>query len=362
MLLPIQLVPFARLAKRLISGRRSLESVAYQVDVLCPQETVTISPAIFLPGQLERVTERLQDPWVPDTNSEAEIAAAVATRISYAPTIAYHIKNAVLFDGSIYAKDYRYPLHPVGDKSVFASTDKRLRHLNIAALASSFLGTRYFFHWLADDCSKYLLADGVAPPLCTRRSAFVDERKYQTYFKQDWSPMDRAHIDHLIVFQDHSQNSHKLRRYRALGSLIKSHFPLSEGSACIYLKRGNSGLRRSISNEEEIVDALVSRGFIVLDIESDHLDYILQTLMKAKIVVSMEGSHIAHCIHTCPESSALLVLQPPDRFTATHRSWSSCLGIGFGFVVGTIGKGEYHFSVREILLTIDLLLDRAEIG
>jgi hypothetical protein len=99
MLLPIQLVPFARVAKRLISGRRSLESVAYQVDILCPQETVTIPPAIFLPGQLEKVTERLPDPWVPDTNSEAEIGAAIATTVTHAPTIAYHIKDATLFDG-----------------------------------------------------------------------------------------------------------------------------------------------------------------------------------------------------------------------------------------------------------------------
>ena len=357
MLLPIQFVPYIRLVRRLFSGLSSLQSIAYEQNILCPEEKAAIPPAVFLPGQIERVKDRIKNPWA-NTTSEVEIAEAISTTVTHAPTIAYHLNNAILFDGSIYAGSCRLPFYPKGDKSLSVSMMHAPHHMDTGALASTYLGTRFFGHWLVDDCTKYLLAEAVAPTICTRRSAFSHQQKYQTYFGQDWTPIDRARIDHLIVFQDFSQNSHKRKRYRALRDRIKSHFPSNDRGACIYLRRGKSGVSRVIQNEDEIVDALVKRDFMVVDIESDNLDHIIGSLVKTKIVVSMEGGHIAHCTYTCPEHSALLVLQPPDQFTATYRGWSACLGIGFGFVVGSIGDAGYYFPISEILVTIDLLLNQ----
>ena len=90
------------------------------------------------------------------------------------------------------------------------------------------------------------------------------------------------------------------------------------------------------------------------------LNKIIETLRNAKIVVSMECGHIAHCVFSCPERSGLIVLQPPDRFSAVHRGWSECLGIRFGFVVGCSGNAGYYFSVSEILRTIALMLKQIE--
>ncbi len=362
MFLPIQLIPYVRLVRRLFSGPGSLRSIAYQLDILCPEEKVTIPPAVFLPGQIDRVTtDRIKDPWIPTVTSETEIAAAISTTVTHAPTIAYHIKDAVLFDGSIYAGRYRYPFYPLGDNSVFVSQTRTSYHMDTGALASTYLGARYFFHWLADDCTRYLLAQEVARPVCTRTSAFSHQQKYQTYFGQDWTPIDRAHIDRLIVFQDFGQNSHKRKRYKILRDRIASHFPNSDRRAYIYLRRGKSGSPRVIQNEDEIVNVLMKRDFVIIDIASDNLDHIIGTLVNAKLVVSMEGSHVAHCIYAAPANSALLVLQPPDRFSAIHRSWSECLGIRFGFIVGAVGDAGYYFSISEILLTIDLLLKSIEL-
>ena len=66
--------------------------------------------------------------------------------------------------------------------------------------------------------------------------------------------------------------------------------------------------------------------------------------MNAKIVVSLEGSHIDHCVLASPKNSGILVLQPSDRFSATTRAWSECLGIRFGFVVGTAGDAVLFFG------------------
>jgi hypothetical protein len=357
MFIPIEAIPYVRLVKRLFSGPGSLETIAYRQDILCPEETSTFRPAVFLPGQIDRVKDFKATDSVVMTTKETEIAGAISTTVTNAPTIVYHIKDATLFDGSFYVGHFK---HPIADRSLFDLATHESYHLKTGALASTYLGTKYFGHWLADDCTKYLLAEELGPPLCLRGPAFSHRQQYQAYFGQDWTPIDRTRIDHLVVFQDFSQNSSKRKRYRVLRDRIKAHFPSNARGRCIYLKRGQLGVPRAIQNEDEIVDALRKRDFVIVDVASDSLDHIIGTLVNAKIVVSMEGSHITHCTFTSPENSGLIVLQPPDRFSAVHRGWSECLGVRFGFVVGVVGDAGYYFSVSDILLTIDLMLNQIE--
>jgi len=333
-----------------------LQAISYQQDLLYPEEKTTLRPAVFLPEQIDRVKDyRATDSWATPTK-ESEIAAATSTTVTHAPTIAYHIKDAVLFDGAIYVGRFK---HPIADKSLFNLPAQETRHIEVGALASSFLGTKYFGHWLADDCTKYMLAEEVGTPLCLQMptSAFGHRQKYQTYFEQDWTATDRAYIDHLVVFQDFAQNNLKRRRYQRLKDQIKMHFPQRGHDTFVYLRRGNTGVARNIKNEAEIVDVLVKRGFQAVDITSDSLDFIIETLRNAKIVVSLEGSHLAHWIYAAPENGGLLVLQPPDRFIALQRAYAECLGIRYAFVVGDTAGGGYHFPSSDILRTVDLLLD-----
>jgi len=142
---------------------------------------------------------------------------------------------------------------------------------------------------------------------------------------------------------------------------IKARFPRNSQSAYVYLRRGHTGVLRTIQNEQDIVKTLSKRGFTIVDIASDTLEQIIGTLLNTKIVVSLEGSHVTHCTLTVPENSNLLVLEPPDRFSGVHRSQAGSLGIRFGFVVGQNDTGGYHFPVADILRTIDLLLNQTEI-
>jgi Glycosyltransferase 61 len=356
---PLPLFPYLRLLRRMFSGRGSLESVAYKTEILWPEERATISPPIFLPGQLERVTESRNDVWFRTSSSE-QIADATSINVTYPPTIAYHVKDAVLIDGSIYVMHFRYPFHPNNDRSVFVATPRVVEHVNIGALASTYLGTRFFGHWLSDDCTRYLLAEEAARVVCLRRSKYQHLQAYQTFFGQDWTSIDRATIDKLVVYQDFSQNSHKRRRYDILRGRIKSFFQVKECGSGVYLRRGNTGATRYVKNEHEIIDGLTNHGFVVVDVMSDKLEDLIGILLGAKIVISMEGSHIAHCIYSLPNNSALIVLQPPNRFSASHRSWSASLGIRFGFVVGSGSEAGYYFSVAEILRTAELALNQLE--
>jgi hypothetical protein len=282
----------------------------------------------------------------------------LATEYKHAATIAYHIKDAVLFDGSVYAGNLR---HFITDKALFGSGSEP-RHLKAAGLASTTVGSRYFGHWLRDDCVQYLLAENIGSPICVKSNTYEHKAKYAAYLGQDWTPTDRAYVDDLVIYQDFAQNSLKLQRYKLLSSKIAATFSRpSMRRGLVYLRRGGTGVSRVIQNEDALLKALVGKGFTVADVANDNLDLILQTLSQAKLVVSMEGSQISHCSFTLDEKCGLIVLQPSDRFTALHRHWAECVGLHFGFVVGTAGEHGYQFSTDEIHHTIELMLRRIEL-
>ena len=169
MLFPIQATPYVRLFKRLFLGQGSLRAISYKQDILYPEERATLSSTVFLPGQIERVKEyKATDRWGAPTK-DSEIAAATSTTIVHPPTIAYHIKDAILFDGVIYVGNFK---HAIADKSLFNSPSQEPHHLETCALASTYLGTKYFGHWLADDCTNYMLAKDIGMPLCARMPGF----------------------------------------------------------------------------------------------------------------------------------------------------------------------------------------------
>src|SRR5205823_3217934 len=132
---------------------------------------------------------------------ETEVRRATSPNSTHAATIAYHIDNATIVNGSVYARNHK----------IFITKERPTNRQNIsryqrAALVSSEFGTRYFGHWLADDCIQYSLADQIGfLPLCLARpptKVGIDQRshqkQYEMYFGQDWTPVDRCRVDKLI--------------------------------------------------------------------------------------------------------------------------------------------------------------------
>jgi len=346
-LLPLKAYPYIRYAKRRLFGAGSLETASYKQEVLCPEETQPIRPAIFLPGQLDRVTGTL-----PHHPIDVFIKSMLASEYQHAPTIAYHLKNAVLFDGSVYVGNYRHIIM----QDLVDKMNPEPHYFREGAIASSWVGTKYFGQWLRDDCAQHLLADQLENVICLSTPVWPHKDFYARYFGQDWSSIDRAFVEHLVLFQNYSQNSYKRRRYDILRKRLRAKFPSGEHQLMVYLQRGNTGVSRNVENEDEIQNALRARhGFVIVDIQN-HLDDVISMISKARIVVSMEGSNIAHCCFSLSSDAGLLVLMPPDRFVPVHREWSAGAGITFGFVVGSKQESGYRFSTDEILATIDLML------
>jgi hypothetical protein len=357
---PIQFVPYTNYIRRRFFGNVPLKAVAYRQEVLCSEDEVKVRPSIFLPGQDERVTST-----DPGTTISLELSIATSDILRPAPTIAHHIKDAILVEGSIYQGRFK---SFIAARSFFKTPSTRPEppHLKTVGLASSHFGTRYFGHWLIDDCTQYRLAETHGRPLCLRGPIYSEHQKiYQTYLEQDWTPIDRAWIDDLIVYQDFHwgtpQDSLRGAQIRAMRESARTHLPSGGGRSLVYLRRGATGARRAVQNEEELLDVLTKHGFVIIDFASCSLEQLLAVLANAKIVVSLEGSQATHCVYSVPDNSGLILLQPPDRFLSFHRGWTASAGVWFGFVVGSLGERGYLFSSSEILRTMDLMLRHIEL-
>jgi len=323
--------------------------VSFKKEILCPEGEGSLPPAIILPGQLERVTGAPAESTV-----RYEIEFVTRPRAIHVATIAYHIRKATLFNGSIYAGAWRRSI-----LTESTSTQPEI-HVAGAGLASSEIGNVYFGHWLRDDCTAHIIAQNYGLALCVHHDQFPHRKAYASWFGQDWRSAGNAHIEHLVVFHDAGQNSSKAARFRKLRSMLRARFPLRGSSQLVYLRRGKTGVARLIENEEEILDALIRRGFHVLDVSKDSLEKIVSELLNAKIVVSIEGSHVSHCAVTLPENAGIVLLQPASRFATIHRGWANNLSVHYGLVVGHQTNGGHHFVKDEILKTVDLMLSRID--
>ena len=342
---PVHTAPFFRNVRRFFGGPATPAQTAFKREILCAEDVSELRPAIFLKDQIEKVVGAPAE-----SNRGAELDHVLRRTVTNAPTIAFHIKNAVLVDGSVYAGRMR---HMIANKSVAAN--KSVSYVDTAAICSSAAGSTYFGHWLADDVLTYMLAERYGKPICCApNSPFGHMPLYEEIFGQDWAATDRAHVGHLILFQDFAQTSLKRRRQLELRSKVLRRFAPTANNYLIYLRRGNTGVSRPIANEPEIVDGLAREGFTILDIRTDSLERILSCLVSSRIVVSIEGSQTYHGAYALPAGSGLLLLQPPDRFTATQRDWSENIGARFGFVVGDRGENATYFSFHDIMKTVDL--------
>jgi hypothetical protein len=355
--IPIPIVPYTNYIRRRLFGEVPLKIAAYRQEVLCAAETVKVRQAIFLAGQIDRITGT-----GPGASLESEVSTATSEVWKTVPTIAYHLKDVLIVDGSIYKGRFK---SFIAARTFFKSPQARTepRHFETIGLASSHLGSRFFGHWLVDDCIQYLLAEKLGPPLCLRGPVYPEHRKkYQSYLGQNWVPNDRARIDNLIVYQDYhwgtAQDSLRTALFRSLRDRARTHLPTSGPESLVYLRRGGTGIRRVIQNEEKLMEDLTKHGFVIVDFETESLDGLLGKLASAKIVVSLEGSHASHCTFSLPEYSGLILLQPADRFLSFHRGWTTSAGVWFGFVVGVPGEHGYFFSSSEILQSVDLMMKK----
>ncbi|HTO08017.1 MAG TPA: glycosyltransferase family 61 protein [Myxococcota bacterium] len=312
---------------------------------LRPAEHDTRGPAVCLPGQLDRI-EAVQG----DTTLEAERRRVLGGPVEHAATTLFELPDAEITEGSVWVAGARVLMLPGSvPRAVLSSRGERIER---AALDCTWVGNRYFGHWLTDDSTLHLLVREHADPIGLMRPPYTHEPGYCHEWNLTPRKLSRARVRSLLVCEDHSQNSLKRDRYGRLRTALVGRG--GSGRKSVYLRRGSSGVLRLLMNEDEVESALIRRGFTVVDPARDGFAELLAACSGADCVVGVEGSAMAHGVMTVRGGGSLVTLQPPWRFNCVFKDYTDCLGLRYAFLVGARSGDGFRIDVGELERTLDL--------
>ncbi len=326
---------FYRLLGRLFGKPLNLDDYAKDVITLCPKEEQDVPPAIYLPSHLGRITG-------PTINCILSVTMERMhqTHAIHSPTLMYPIGKTRLFGGGIWTSKNEFFTRSINAKDNFERVN-----LNQAVLTDTDVGISYFGHWLREVVPASLVGSDVIPSISVRRPHFRHAAQYEHFFKLQTIYTNKGVVENCFLLSDFSQNSYKLERYLTLRDNLKSSLNPSDITYNgVFIARGQTGAKRLLINENEVIAHLEKRGFDVIYPEKMTVEEIVRRLWNAKIVITVEGSAHNHAIYSMNLKGALLELQPPSRFGIIIKGACDCLGIGWGFYVcapSADGEGFY---------------------
>jgi capsular polysaccharide biosynthesis protein len=254
--------------------------------------------------------------------------------------------------GSVYAGRARVRLLPT--PFLPGSMKPVEEDLDRAALACTYVGNRYFGHWILDDCPLHLLAREHAPPVGVARVAYAQEAEYARLWGLAIHQVASARVRSLMIFQDHGQNPSKRARHEWMRRPVLARVG-SRTWPGVYFRRGRTGVQRVLTNEDEIERRLARRGFAIVDVQSTSVDEILTMSAGAGAVVGVEGSQMTHgLLGLVAPRGTVVALQVPWRFNNLFKDVADCLGLQYAFVMGVRAPGGFRLDPDELERTLDL--------
>jgi hypothetical protein len=331
---------------RLIRGRKAYQDLSDQQWILCPSEKSISPPAIYLDGELDKVTG------VEETTTYSREVKKVQGGIhEHVATVAYRLCDVQIQNGYIYKGAMKLPLTTAKESLLGLS---EIENFPEAALACTFVGNRYFGHWMTDDLTLTLAAQQLSKAVRTSQKQTDHQLEYSSILNIDSAPVTKGRFKKLIIIEDFGQNKFKRERYEYIRAKLRNQSSLQSGQG-IMLLRGNSGVKRSLLNENEVAEFLSSQGFTIIDPQKiSARELALQTL-GAKICVGVEGSQLTHSLFTLREDGVILTLQPPYRFNNVYKDYTDCLGLKYSFVVGKQVANGFEINIQDLARTLDAI-------
>ena len=335
--------PAIHAVRAAIGGLPDVAMSAVDRWIVAEGTPVEVRPARCLPGQLEQVGKAAFG-----THDEIvrDLRGGFESRQS--PTMAYRLRHVLLFDGVLHADGAWRHLRARERSIQFA---RAIEERSLGTFYESWVGNHWFGNWLIDDCLTYRLAEAIAGPVTTQ-TPVGHMRSYQRALGMSPERVQAAWFDDLILFDDSAHNAHRRERADDLRRRLVGEG--SPGHPGVYLLRGTSGTRRTLRNENAIVERLARRGFRIVDPIASSLDEIVQACAGARIVAGIEGSHLCHGLMTMPRGAGLFVIQPPDRAVTVLKLTTDRQCQDFGFVVGRGTNETFSADIDDIERTLDL--------
>jgi len=342
------LIPLKQRALALIRGARTYKEVSDRKWTLCPGETYFSPPAIYLDGQLEKVTH------IAGTTTYADEMQRVRGGVhQHAPTEAYQLLHACVLDGRVYKGPAKYTLTDAEEQPIAPGLTSRIPE---AALACTLMGYRYFGHWMIDDLSLTLAARDVAEPVTTNQQLSPQQIEYCGVLGVHATPVDRVRCDSLVIIDDRGLNRYRRERIGHLRSRLRSLAP-AQAKPGVMLLRGTSGVKRILVNEEAVASYFSDLGFAIVDPLRLSAAEVARQCAGAQVVVGVTGSQLMPGFLSAADGGLMLLIQPPFYFENCYKDYGDSLGIRHAFVVGDqTGDGAFEVDLDDVRRTLDRVL------
>lgn len=346
----------SRLVQKVV-GYQALEECADRVVSVAPTESLPLAEAIYLPGQLDRITGTHA---MADSLAD-ELGQTVAATLENIETRAYLIRDAMIGNNRVSTWS------GFKDLSLRHARCRPLRiseELDDGALCSTWQGNDFFAHFLIDDAATFSLAKEYSEPFFsgsdTPRSAHCLD--YLSRFGATYVERQDVRFRELWLFRDYSLGSDKRRRLQHMAALTKSATRASEPSPGAFIRRGVTGQVRTLENAAEIEAWCVAQGFVIVDPEHQSLDEICVALKDVPLVIGVEGSHLVHALFTMAEEGTILCIQPADRYNVVFRHLCAARNLYWGFVVAEGASEGFRLELAALEATLDLVQKRVATG
>lgn len=318
---------------------------------LAPAEDMQFPPAIFLPGQLDRIRGT--------AFASHEEALHIMTRTTPAhepPILRWQLRNVDLIDGVLYHNGGEY--HLQNRKRRFGLGTSPKTEISQGAICETWTTNRWFGSWLMDSTLTHQLMDAQDNFVSTQSSAQPDTHRarYEDLLGMHPTALQGdTHFKELVLFDDLANSSNKIARAHKMRQQLLGNRAVQSHPG-VYLWRGSSGDQRLLINEAEIAERLeAEHGFIVIDPMRSSVDELLDACAGARAVIGVEGSHLVHGINVAPAGAAIIPIQPPDRVTLTLKLIADRLSQRFALLVAEGNSLRFRLNWADLGATMDLL-------
>lgn len=338
----------SRLASRLFG--RSLSDSAERTIELAPATSYEVDPPIMVPGETERIRAHHSDS-VPAFNLER----LTNRQLVQGPTRIHLLRDVIVADGTLLARGSFDRIAPARKRFLLRG---ELEHVDEAALCSTYLTQKYFGHWLREGIAlEELFADLELPAVVVDRAPWLHEASYRDLLGLRPRRIARAWCDRLWVADDRRFNRYFVERYDRARRRVRAHVGNPpRGTERVFMSRGILGEGRHLANEHKLRGALSRHGFTLLDPEHMEALDIVRALASARLVVSPEGSALAHAEIAMQRGAGLVAIIGAQHFNLPHKEVADVLGLRFGMTIADPVDAD-HFSqpIDRLLRTIDLV-------
>jgi hypothetical protein len=325
-----------------------LEHIAARRWTLSPEVESTSPPARFDESDFDKITG------CPEGNTiDENIGFARGGVVRHGATLAYELRHVTISSGHLFGPRFFMPLGP---RPAPVVAQRAQQHFEHALLTSTPYGATYFGHWILECVPLTLLARRLGmEPVSTIDTRSANQQQYLEILGLDEHIATDASFDTLVFVHDIGQNELKVARYHAMraiarGTLAAGHRP----SRGIFLRRGVSGQRRVLVNEDELASIASSRGLEVVDPMQVSTQALLDASFDTPLVVGVEGSQMLNAFPWLAPGGTMFALVPPQRFDMILRGPCDALSVRFSLIVGDArGPDDFHVDARAFARRLD---------